>query len=167
MKHTIRVFAAALLMIFITSLVFAQESEEKAPIETEKKGLGVRYTYEGKPIKRLADFYPIMEGNPEAIAQINKAKTNRGVSSGFAVAGGLLLGWPLGQALAGAEDPNWALAGVGGGLIVVGAVFGVRSDKQLRNGVDIYNDAVALNNIPSSGFAIACNLNSLGATLWF
>jgi hypothetical protein len=51
MKKMIRFIAVTILMLFVTSLCFAQENTEKAPIEIEKKGLGYRYTYQDKPLK--------------------------------------------------------------------------------------------------------------------
>ena len=78
-----------------------------------------------------------------------------------------MIGWPIGQAVGGAEDPNWALAGVGAGLFVVGIVFGVRSDKQVREGVTIYNDSIALLNDQSTDLTIAFTLNGVDVSLRF
>ena len=167
MKKMIRFLSAIILMLFITLLCFAQENTEKAPIEIEKKGLSKRYTYQGKPLIKLADFFPIVENSPEAVSQVKKARTCRGIAMGFSAAGGFLIGWPLGQASFGAEDPNWVLAGVGGGLVVVGVVFGVRSDKQLKKGVDIYNESIALFDSEPHDFEIAFALNSISINVWF
>jgi hypothetical protein len=167
MKHMIRFIAVTILMLFITSLCFAQENTEKAPIETEKKWYGYIYTYQGERLRKLADFFPIMESSPEAVSRVKKSKTSRGIALGCAFAGGALIGWPLGQATGGAEDPNWVLAGVGGGLVVVGVVFGVRSDKQLRKGVDTYNESIALFDAQSPDFEVAFTLNSISISVRF
>lgn len=58
----------------------------------------------------------------------------------LSAAGGALLGWPLGQAIVGEEDPMWALAGVGGGLIAVSIPFAVVADNKVDNAVDAHNE---------------------------
>ena len=60
----------------------------------------------------------IMEGSSEAHTLITKARTNNTISSIIGGAGGFLIGWQLASAIIGG-DPNWTLAGIGGGLIIV------------------------------------------------
>jgi len=177
MKKMIRFLATTILVLFVTSLCLAQENIERTSIEVEKKGLGYRYTYQDKPLKKLAEFFPIMENSPEAVSQSKRSRTSRGVAMSFSIVGGFLIGWPLGQALTGRvntpagpmqlNDPNWVLAGVGGGLVVVAVVFGVKSDKQLKKGVDIYNESIAFFNSEPHDFKIAFALNSLCFNVWF
>jgi hypothetical protein len=177
MKKMIRFIAVTILVLFVTSLCFAQENTKKAPIEIEKKGLGYRYTYQDKPLKKLTDFFPIMENSPEAVSKVKKARASLGIGMGFSIVGGFLIGWPIGQALANrsasgsfsqpTEGPYWYLAGVGGGLVVVGVVFGVRSNKQLRKGVDIYNESIVLVDAQSLSFELALTLNRINLNLRF
>lgn len=47
----------------------------------------------------------------------------------FGFAGGALIGWPLGTAIAGG-DPDWYLAGIGAGLAGVAIVFEVLGKKR-------------------------------------
>ncbi len=155
MKHMIRFIAVTILMLFVTSLCFAQENTEKAPIEVEKKGLGYRYTYQDKPLKKLVDFFPIMEDSPEAVSKVKKARTSTGIALGSYAAGGFLIGVPIGVSMTPIGNPPWVLAGVGGGLVVVGVVFHVRSNKQLRKGVDTYNESIVLFDAQSPDFEIA------------
>lgn len=82
-------------MLFATSPCFAQENTEKAPIEIEKNGLGYRYTYQDNPLKKLVDFFPIMENYPEAVSKVKKARASLGISVGFGLVGGFLIGGPL------------------------------------------------------------------------
>jgi hypothetical protein len=56
---------------------------------------------------------------------------------------------------------------VGGGLVVVGVVFGVRSNKQLRKGVDIYNESIVLFDAQSLSFEIALTPNRINLNLRF
>jgi hypothetical protein len=63
-------------------------------------------------------------------------------SSGLWAAGGALVGWPIGQALAGEDKPLWVLAGAGGGLIAVSIPFSVAASNNLVNAVDAHNAGV-------------------------
>ena len=143
MKRTIRYVALPLLLLFVSSLCLAEDNAEKAPIHVEKKGLGYRYTYQEKPLRRLADFYPIMREHPDAIIQLNKAKTNNVLGGGFGFVGGFFIGWPIGESIAGSSSPTWELAAVGGGLLVVGIVFSANTGRRLREAVQLYNQEAA------------------------
>jgi hypothetical protein len=167
MKKMMRAGTAAMLVLFVTSLCFAQETTEKAPIKSEKKWYGRIYTYQVVQLRKLTDFYPIMENSLEAVSQVKKARTNRGVAIGCSGVGGFLLGWPLGEALAGAQNPTWVLAAVGGGLAIVGIGFGVKSDKQLKKGVDIYNESISRSDADSYDVEIAFTANGINVNVRF
>ncbi len=143
MNKAMRTFAAALLLLFITSFCMAQEGAKRVTIEAIKKGLGYRYTYETKPLVSWNDFSLVMAGSPESLSQLKKARTSGTVSMVLGSVGGALIGWPIGTAAVGG-DPNWWLAAAGGGVVVVGIVFSGMSAKQLKKSVDIYNESVAL-----------------------
>jgi hypothetical protein len=49
-----------------------------------------------------------------------------------------LIGWPLGRALAGV-DPEWLMAGMAEGLIVVAIPLSQKFNRQVKQAVDVYN----------------------------
>ena len=51
--------------------------------------------------------------------------------------------------------------------MIVAVVFGVRSNKQLRKGVDIYNESIVLFDAQSPDFEIAFAPNSIGISIRF
>lgn len=71
-----------------------------------------------------------MRSNAKAYKQINSALPNDYLAKIFSYAGGGLIGWPIGAALSGGK-PNWSLAGIGAGLIVVAIPIGKQCDKKL------------------------------------
>ncbi len=142
MNRSKRFVAAALFLLAAATICFAQESDEKTRIEAVKKGLGYRYTYEAAPLVSWNDFYRVMADSPNSLSQVKKAKASGTVSVVLGSAGGFLIGWPIGTAIAGG-DPNWWLAAAGGGVAIVGVVFSVMSAKQLKKSVDSYNDSIA------------------------
>jgi hypothetical protein len=62
------------------------------------------------------------------------------VSFVFALFGGGLIGWPLGAAIAGKDDPQWYLAGIGLGLSIVSFTLYSSGGKKIKSGVDLYNE---------------------------
>ena len=89
----------------------------------------------------------LMINYPEAYEYMKKARANNTAAQIFAFTGGYLIGMPIGQAIAG-SDANWALAGVGAGVILVGLPFLSVFKKNASMAIDLYNkaDYKALNN---------------------
>jgi hypothetical protein len=69
------------------------------------------------------------------------AKKNYDAGAVFSFVGGFMVGWPCGTALAGG-DPEWALAGVGAGLIAISIPFSTAYVKHTKNAVSLYNDGL-------------------------
>jgi hypothetical protein len=161
MKRTIGCVAVSILMVLSTSLCFAEDDSEKAPIKVEKKGLAYRYTYREIRLRHFADFSPIMEDYPDALSHLNKAKTNNVVAAGIGFVGGFLVGWPLGETIAGSPNPHWEFAAVGGGLVVVSAFFGAASGKQLREGINVYNESIASTDARSPDIEVAVTVSGV------
>jgi hypothetical protein len=99
-------------------------------------------------IKRLAErdtvvlginqVMQILKNNPQAYAEIKKAKTNMNFSSVLGFAGGVLIGLPLGTALAGG-DPEWGLAAGGAGLILASLPLNKAFQNHTLKALEIYN----------------------------
>jgi len=79
---------------------------------------------------------------PGALEEYNSGKSMHVGASILQSIGGFLIGWPLGEAAAGAESPNWTMAAVGGGIAIPGIILEVLSNKHIRNAIDTYNSAI-------------------------
>lgn len=79
---------------------------------------------------------------PESKEAHRKSKGHSVVSVIFSAAGGVLIGYPLGMAIAGNKEPNWILAGVGAGLVGLSIPFTLEQKRYLRKAVDAYNTNV-------------------------
>jgi hypothetical protein len=66
---------------------------------------------------------------------------NLGFGTTLSIAGGLLVGFPLGTAIGGG-DPNWALAGVGVGLFLLSIPLEIGYHKNVKAAVDTYNQSL-------------------------
>jgi hypothetical protein len=82
------------------------------PIEIQHGFLGARYEQDGKPVDP-ADTLEHLEKDRAAAPAASRYKTLMVVTTGLAAVGGGLIGWPLGQQLAGKEKPIWPLAYAG------------------------------------------------------
>ena len=129
-----RITLTLIATLLISTLGFGQIGQE---INYEKVFGGYKYTQNDKPIS-VKQMSEAMNNNPEASAYMKKAKTNYGASMVFNFAGGFLIGWPIGTALGGGE-PEWGMAAIGGGLILLGIPFAKATNTNAIKAVDIYN----------------------------
>ncbi len=117
--------------------LMAQSSADSIEV---KKAWGTVFKQHGKLLtpRKLLD---ITHSNPEAYKEMKIAKSNYDIGSVIGFAGGFLVGFPLGTALAGGEA-NWTLAGIGAGLIGVSIPFTAAYNKHAKNAVQYYNQGL-------------------------
>jgi hypothetical protein len=129
----------AILFFFVLSL-FPLVSEAQASsdsIQLKKVFGGYQFFQNNKRIT-VSNMVSIMEPNEKAYKQIKEAQSTNVIATIIGGVGGFMLGWQLGTAIAGG-DPNWAMAGVGGGLIVVSIPISQKFNRQVKGAVDTYN----------------------------
>ncbi|MCE2998191.1 MAG: hypothetical protein ACK5RG_06735 [Cyclobacteriaceae bacterium] len=126
------IFTSAFLLFFATSTVAQTDS-----IRMTKVFGGYKYfqNNQGLTVKQLG---VALEANPEASKLFQQAKPNGTAATIFGMAGGFLVGWPIGTAIAGGK-PSWELAGIGAGLIVISIPFSSVFNKKTKEAVSIYN----------------------------
>jgi len=134
-----KIIAAALFNLFVFSILSSFGQTQNDSIRIEKR-LGTVYTQNGK-VLTMKHLLNITEVNSKAYGYMRKARTNNNVATIFSMAGGFFIGYPLGVAMAGG-DPNWVLAGIGAGLILVGIPFSVGANKNALKAVEIYNSGL-------------------------
>lgn len=130
-----------LMLAFMTGLTLSA-SAQKTRLELKK---GRIETGANKVNSKQA--LALMEAYPEAYAYMKKANANYVTASVFASLGGGLIGWPIGTAIGGG-DPNWGLAAIGGGLVIVALPFHAAFKKNASKAIELYNaaDHQALNH---------------------
>lgn len=126
-----------LILFFITPSAFGQSG---TPIEMKKVFGGYKY-FQGDSRLNMNQLVLAMETNEIALEQIKKAQSTNTLGMVIAGAGGFMVGWPLGTAIAGG-DPNWVLAGIGAGLIVVSIPIAKKVNEQAKLAVDSYNEGL-------------------------
>ena len=151
-------------LILSLSIIHSYGQNHSDEIEI-KKGMGTVFRQNGKnltPKQLLA----ITQINEEAYQEMKIAKTNYDAGSVIGFAGGFLVGWPLGTAIAGGE-PNWTLAGIGAGLIAIGIPFNAAYSKRARNAVSIYNSGLKPEAPDQLAFKLAFTRDGIGIRLTF
>jgi hypothetical protein len=93
------------------------------------------------------DVLQIMEVNREAFQEFKKARANHAASGIFGAIGGFMIGWPIGQAVAG-KDPLWGLAGGGAVLVLAGYSFDKTFKRRANKALSIYNEGASTSYAP-------------------
>lgn len=153
-----------LLCLFLLTYAPVFSQSLSVPIEVNKTR-GTVFKQNGKNVtpKQLLE---ITQPNAAAFEEMKKAKTNFDVSYGLSFAGGLLVGYPLGTLIGGGQ-PNWALAGVGAGLIGVSIPFSVAYKKRAEQAATIYNDGLLQSGLPNLNIKVGVTGNGMGIKMAF
>lgn len=130
-----RIVATFSLLTICFVLSFGQTEAE---LITIKKTFGGYSFYQGASRLTMNQLVTTMQPNEHAYKEIKAAQSTYTMAAIFAGAGGFLVGWPIGSAIGGGE-PNWTLAAIGAGLIVISIPISQKFNKQAHNAVDTYN----------------------------
>lgn len=135
-------FVFTLLLFFMLNS-FAQT--EPDTIHIDKVFGGYRFS-QGQKFLTVGQLVKIMEPNEMASRKIKKARSSNVVANVFGGAGGFMIGYPIGTQLGGG-DPNWSLAAIGAGLVVVSIPFTQSFNKQAIEAVSIFNEGLKNSSI--------------------
>jgi hypothetical protein len=126
-----------IVLIAISGSLFSQNIKDSIEI---RRGLGNSFRYQGKILlpQKLREIVSI---NLEAARETKIARTNMVVATIFGVAGGALVGYPVGTALGGGKA-NWTLAAVGTFAVLVSIPFSVAYNSRTTKAVRIYNQGI-------------------------
>lgn len=89
------------------------------------------------------DMTEKLSAEPDAAPHVSRSKTLSVISLVLATAGGVFVGWPIGGAIAGEPNPQWELAYVGGGAILVAIPFMLWAQSSMDSAVDAHNATIA------------------------
>ena len=131
------------LITMTMSLAFGQTKTDSISM---KKVFGGYQFYQGPESLSVKQLVKTMESNPEAYGLMKDAQSTYTLASVFGIAGGFLVGWPIGTAIGGGE-PNWTLAGIGAGLIIVSIPISKKFNKQARQAVKSFNSNLEVSSL--------------------
>jgi len=156
-------FISALMLVFISNS-FSQTSDDT--IKIKKVFGGYQFIQNGQKL-RMGQLVTIMQPNEQAYKQIKSAQSNKTFADILGVIGGFLIGWPIGTAIGGG-DPNWAMAGIGAGLIVVSFPLMSKANKWSIAAIESYNQSLKTGSIQKKPeLHLAFKGNSIGLSWSF
>lgn len=157
MKIKITVFV---LIIFFSHTAFSQSIRDEIEV-----GKGNQFYQHGKRLTQR-QVLDITKSNAEAWQEMKRSQSNGTVGSIFDYAGGFLIGWPLGEAIAG-QSPNWGMLAFGAGLAGISIPFQIASVKHARAGADLYNNSLHSTSKRKTELQMGIAKNGVGLKLKF
>ena len=143
------------LIFTIVLSVFALSFTNAQKIETKKVFGGYIFSQNDSNLT-LSQMQEVMKDNKQAFDLMKSAKSNQTWGMILGVAGGGLVGFPVGTAIGGGE-PKWALVGVGAAFIVASIPIVKAVNRKTKEAVDLYNadvPSVSSNLNPSFNFSV-------------
>jgi|SRR5690554_1793094 len=152
------------LLAVTFSITYAQAPTDSISI---RKTFGGYNFYQGDQRLSMNQLVNALEPNTQAFNLIVRAQTTSSIATILEMAGGFMIGWPIGTAIGGGE-PNWALAGVGAGLVVIAIPLRHNFIMQARQAVDIHNGGGGASSFwEKRELDLTLKGNGLGISLWF
>lgn len=155
-----------LLGLLLSISAFSQNNSDT--IQIVQAGGGYNFRLNGETIN-IKNMQALMQNNAEALKYLNKAKSTNGFLSVLSYAGGFLIGYPVGTLIGGGE-PNWTLAAVGCGLVVIAIPISSSVKSNARKAVSIYNSGLSDSSYrPAATYnlQLSYSQNGLGLSLRF
>ena len=152
------------LLVVSMSFTFGQTASDSISM---KKVFGGYQFYQGEQRLNVNQLVNTMKPNNQAYQQIKSAQSIYTLSTIIGGVGGFMVGWPIGTALGGGE-PNWTMAGIGAGLIVVSIPISQSFNKKAKQAVETYNSGLQTNSFwDKNELKLSLTGNGLGLTLNF
>ena len=104
------------------------------------------FYYKGKTLT-FRETTHVMQSSFEAGHAIKSAQSANTLSTILIGAGGFLIGWPIGNLIDGSK-PEWQMAVIGAGLIVVAIPIHKKVEKRIKRAVGIYNNSLKTSSFP-------------------
>ena len=126
-----------LLLMFLTSNIYGQQADTIY----YKKGFGTSvFRYQGK-VLRPGQMEDLVRHVPGADKEMRKAVLNCNIYMPVGIAGGAMMGWAVGQSLAGAKM-NYPLFGTGLGLALISIPIYNAYARHSVNAAKLYNRSI-------------------------
>lgn len=144
------IFLIIAFIFICVTVSFGQDTTHV--IQLKKVFGGYQYSQNGNFLN-VNGLKNAVKSNEQAYGLMKKASVTNSIAFSVSFAGGMLIGFPLGTALAGG-DPNWIVAGVGVVLVGVSIPISNKFNEQAKEAVGIYN-----NSLQSSSFRHRSEMN--------
>ena len=113
----------------------------------------------------MAQLETAVMHNIEAYKLVTQARNNMLFSTILAYPGGFLIGYPIGTAIA-QGNPNWVLAGIGAGLLLIAIPVSISAQKKAVKAVNLYNGSI-IKEKNKTKITLSCTQNGVGIVMKF
>lgn len=156
----------ALVVSFISINVFAQHQPCDREITTSKVFLKTVYNY--CDVELLPDqLIKVLATDPSLDDLANSMRINFAVGSLFKAVGGVMIAYPLYDLIAGNEDVNYTLGGIGLGLYVVSIPFTLKFKSKANEAIGRWNNSLVSANEKAIDFKLALAPGGVGLRVDF
>ncbi len=154
-----------LFVVLLNSLATGQISNDSIIIK--KGAFGGSEFHQNNKRLTMSQLVKILKPNELAYKDIKSAQTGNTFAAILGGAGGFLIGYTLGTSIGGGES-NWAVAGIGAGLIVAAIPIGSSANKKAISAVNKYNEGLkTISFLDKTEWKIAYTDNGIGLLVSF
>lgn len=153
----------SLLIFCLQAVCHSQRNAESLTVKTSF--FGWQFQHNGKKISPAAAS-ELLLANDQSAAYMRSARSNNTMSQIVGSIGGFMVGYPVGTSMGGGK-PNWALAGVGAGLIAVSVPFSIAANKNARNAVAAFNEPAQATSWKKPAFRLGFTGSGMGVSMHF
>lgn len=157
---------AILISLLTVACSFSYGQVSTDSISTKEVFGGYQF-YQGDKSLNMKQLIRVMEPNEQAYKLINSAHSTSVFATIVGCVGGYMLGRQLGTAIIGGE-PNWRVAGIGVGIIIVSIPINQIANYKAKQAVDIYNSGIKRSSFwDKNELKLSKTRNGFGLTLNF
>lgn len=155
----------AIILVLLTAKMSIAYGQTASDSISMKKVFGGYQFYQGEQRLNMNQLVNTMKPNEQAYELIKSAQSTNTMAMILSYAGGFMVGWPVGTAIGGGE-PNWSLAGIGAGLIVLSIPISQSSNKTARQAVETFNSGLETSSFwDKNKLKLSLTANGIGLTL--
>lgn len=152
------------LLIGCISSIYGQTPKDSVTMEYSR---GRYLFYNGPKTLTMNEVVKIFQSDGQAFKEIRSAQATNTFATIIMGAGAMMIGWPIGNLIDGSK-PEWKMAGIGVGLIMVSIPFDRLSKKKLLKAISLYNRDLKTSSIRDHNeFKVGLTQNGLGLTMQF
>ena len=153
------------LLNLLFSICYSQKKADSIKIRYYP-GDTYLYTLHGEVLS-TQELKTALKVDPEARYQVAVFDEYRTYTYIFSIAGGFLIGYQLGTLLAGKNQPNWIIAGAGGGMIILAIPFSINAKKHLKKAISLYNSNLTETNVNRKRINLGLNPSGISINFHF
>jgi hypothetical protein len=156
-----------LINLFLFCFTFLSFSQTQNDSIRMKKVLGGYLFYQNDKRLNVSQLIEIMKPNEQAYQKMKSAQSTYVFATFISCAGGFMVGWPMGTAMAGRE-PEWIMAGIGAGLLAIAVPISLKFNSQVKSAVREFNGGHRTGSVfYNTELKLALTGNGMGLVLRF